>query len=370
MALGLTLGVAAGRASAETEDWKQSPLPVSDANIVTIAQPDQHTTWAAGATVTAVPGKEGALMFKPLLLAKDERTDQGWKVVSIPDDTTYNRINAMSTRGPDDAWLVGDNDTRAGSGNAILTEHWDGTAWYKVTAPVPADTVSAGFLSVAAVGPNDAWAAGWRQTQDSVPGLLEHWDGTAWNQAALPAGTDDLILNAVAATAADDIWVAGYHNSTDQPALLHGDGHSWQLVNLPKTGRYGELNTLAVGGRNDVWAAGRTALTATDGGSPLLEHWNGRSWQAVKAPGTGEVRGAALTSRGLTLVGDHLDGPAPYGWRFDGTQWESLGLPTFGSENTSLLAVADTRDGLVSVGAYKNADEYLVHPLMLTSTAP
>src|SRR5262249_46877209 len=125
-ALGLTLGATeAGRASAGTEDWKQSPLPVSDATIITMAQPDQHTTWAAGATVTV----QGRLVtLNPLLMAKDERTGQGWKVVSIPDDTTYNRINAISVHGPDEAWLVGDNDTRAGSANAVLTEHWDGTA--------------------------------------------------------------------------------------------------------------------------------------------------------------------------------------------------------------------------------------------------
>src|SRR5262249_47919430 len=155
-----------------------------------------------GATVTV----QGRLVtLNPLLMAKDERTGQGWKVVSIPDDTTYNRINAISVHGPDEAWLVGDNDTRAGSANAVLTEHWDGTAWHKGTAPVPADTVSAGFLAVAAVGPNDAWAAGWRQTEDSVASLLEHWDGTAWNEAALPAGADDLSLNAIGATGAHDI---------------------------------------------------------------------------------------------------------------------------------------------------------------------
>jgi hypothetical protein len=350
---------------------------VPTGNILALAPVDRHTTWAAGFSATS-DGKATAL--HPLLLAGDGRTG-AWHRVTTPADGLDSRINALSVRTPGDAWLVGDNpDTSPQEGQPVLTEHWNGTGWQIAYAPVPANTEAAGFLGVTASGPGDAWAVGWAQVVDSVSidpvtglknvvthdaGLLEHWDGTAWSQVALPASAVDVDLNAVTTAGPGDVWATGEtSDGTDQPVALHYDGQRWRKTSVPRPGLYGELNAVVASGPDDVWAVGRAVLTATDHGHPLVEHWDGRRWQTVAAPGTGQLQGATLTATGLAVVGyDNATG-AVYGQSLSGGRWASLGLPTVG-DYTGPVAVAATGAGLVVSGAYDVVGQPGPIPLLL-----
>ena len=360
------VATAVGTAQA-ADRWQQDPVPgIASGNVLAMTQIDQHTTWAAGFQLT-VDGQSSTL--NPMLLARDDRTGTGWKRVATPADSRGSRINALSADGARDVWLVGDNN--ADTHGAILTEHWDGKNWQIVEAPVPAGTLSAGFLGVATVGPRDAWAVGWTQrTRGDLSydtGIIEHWDGTTWQQVKLPAGIPDAELHSITATGPRDIWAAGVvADGSDQPALLHYDGKTWTRATVPDTGLNGEFNTVVAAGPNDVWAAGRTLVDDKDRGHPLVAHYDGHSWQTVPAPGTGVIFAAAPTPGGLTVVGYDKNTDQPYGEQLDGGGWHSLALPTVGIGSTPYSVNATSR--AITVGGAYNADETSpFQPLLLTA---
>lgn len=358
---------ATGTAQAAT-GWRQAPDPVPFGNILAMAQLDPHTTWAAGFQVTAEGRSE---RLTPVLLAHDDRAASTWQRIATPADAAESRLNAISAAGARNVWLVGDSAGQTGA--PILTEHWDGAAWRQVAAPAPADAVASGLLGVATVGPRDAWAVGWAQvdiaSEITDVGLLEHWDGTAWRPASLPAGTPGLVLTAVTALNPHDVWAAGYTaDGTDQPLLLHFDGRAWtRQAALPNVGLYGEFNTVVGSGPHDIWAAGRAVLDDEDRGHPLLEHFDGHSWKAVPAPGTGTIFAATPTPGGVTVVGYDKRNGRPYGERLDASGWHDLGLPAVGIDSAP-CSVAVSARGVAVGGAYDVTETELFHPLLLTAT--
>lgn len=240
----------------------------------------------------------------------------------------------------------------------------------------------------AAAPPDDAWAVGWSEIEDSVTidpstgtteivshdaSLIEHWDGSKWHQVPAPADLPDLILNAVATTAAGDVWAVGETSGTgqdatsDQPVALHYDGRRWHSAPLPETGVAGELNAVVATGPDDVWAAGRTVVDDADRGHPLVEHWDGRSWQAVAAPGGGQIHGAAQTPSGVVFVGYDEATDTSYGERLSGTGWSSLGLPTVGDMSTPNAVLAAPGGGLDVAGASDVIGQPEFSPFVLTS---
>src|SRR5262249_34870547 len=154
-------------------------------------------------------------VFTPALLSRDDRAAGGWQRVPTPGDGAHSRVNALASHGPNDVWLVGDNDPGSGaaSGTPAFTEHWDRRGWKVVDAPAAAEALSAGFRGVSAVNRNDAWAVGWCQTLDAggsgfMP-LLEHWDGAAWTRVQLTGRAATTVLTSVAAVTPNDVWAAG-----------------------------------------------------------------------------------------------------------------------------------------------------------------
>lgn len=347
--------------------WQQDPVPAGSGNILALTQVDRHTTWAAGFQLTT-DGKSSVL--NPMLLARDDRAGSGWKRVATPADTADSRINALSADGSRNVWLVGDNDVKAEG--PILTEHWDGKTWQVAAAPVPAGTLSAGLLGVATVGPREAWAVGWTQRMRGdvsySTGLIEHWDGKAWQQVKLPAGIPDTLLWGISATGPHDIWAGGVlADGTDQPVLLHYDGRTWTRTTVPNTGLNGEFNTVVAAAPNDVWAAGRTLLDDKDRGHPLLAHYDGHSWKTVQAPGDGVIFAAAATPGGVTVVGYNKTTGQPYGQQLDGTGWHSLDLPTIGVDSTP-YSLSVSRGSITVGGAYDADETSPFRPLLLTAS--
>src|SRR5262249_6086473 len=143
-----------------------------------------------------------------------------------------------------------------------------------------AGTLSAGFLGVATVGPREAWAVGWTQrmrgNESYDTGIVEHWDGKAWQQVKLPAGIPDAELHSVTAPGLHDAGAVGaMPHGPDQPVVLHYDGRTWTRPTVPDTGLYGEFNTVVAAAPDDVWAAGRTLVDDKDRGHPLVAHYDG-----------------------------------------------------------------------------------------------
>lgn len=195
----------------------------------------------------------------------------------------------------------------------------------------------------------------------SVVPLVEHWDGTAWTQVAVPAGSTG--LNAVVAPSATDVWAFG-----SSRVAVHWDGASWQRVSLPlpKGSRFGEFVGAAAVSPDDIWAVGDVSR-AHGPTQALIDHWNGSRWTSVPGPpknrdslygvaalsetnawAVGETGVTTATGGGLRTVTIHWNGKA----------WKRVPSPnptsaTSASFSDTLAAVAGTSARNVwAVGQY------------------
>ncbi len=189
-----------------------------------------------------------------------------WQVsadTALPADAHDGTLLSVSALSGKDAWAVGFVYVGEDYTEVPLVQHWDGKAWQQVSIP---GSDQWGLYQVQEVAPDDVWAVG----VDYATGqsVAVHWDGATWTRTATPAFPDSAVLFDVVARSSSDVWAVGWSRDTDKqrPAglALHWDGTAWQQVALPD-GTFA-LNSaallphggLAVVGGNDDAAVGLT----------------------------------------------------------------------------------------------------------------
>src|SRR5215210_6524899 len=83
----------------------------------------------------------------------------GYYEVLAPRDSSLTSVDALSST---NAWAVGFVSTA--TSRKSLIQRWDGTSWTIASSPNPG-TLGNSLLGVAAVGPDNVWAAGWPSTR-------------------------------------------------------------------------------------------------------------------------------------------------------------------------------------------------------------
>lgn len=236
-----------------------------------------------------------------------------------------------------------------------------GPDWSRVASPSPG-TIYSVLLDVAAVGPGDAWAVGFRayldaQDQYAVSPIVERWDGSSWSVALQPDEQGQLA--GVFALSGDDVWAVGHTGleSPDfRPLILHWNGHSWSRVPGPSVAM-AYLSAVGGTGPHDVWAAG-TLIGTFDA---IVEHWDGTRWTVapLPTPSSDYVALGGLAAAGrddVWIVGSYLDRQArtaPLSLRWDGAAWHRVRPAAVGQEGTALADVAVDPSGHVwAVGSY------------------
>lgn len=216
----------------------------------------------------------------------------GWRIVASPTNTTHpdSSLSAVSALSPSAAWAVGSTFTEGDTTNQFdsLIEQWDGSAWHIVAS---VNSSHGGLEAITAISPTDIWALG---------GQFMHWNGTAWSvvPSVYPTGVRSAGITGIAAIASNDVWAVGnqWPGPDDQlpyqPLVEHWNGASWQIVSsppLPPTTNQnngGFLSAVArIPGTNQLWAVGtwQEALSMNPG-KPLIERWDGAAWQIVPSP--------------------------------------------------------------------------------------
>jgi eukaryotic-like serine/threonine-protein kinase len=233
-----------------------------------VAATSASNAWAVGFT--------GSFLSPRPLIAQWDGTN--WKQVSSSGFPS-GELRAVAVTSASNAWAVGGTN----SGQSLIL-HWDGTSWKQV--PI----AGAGNLTaVSASSAVNAWAVGSSSGFDSGSGkpLILHWDGTSWKQ--VPSLNGNFFLSAVAATSASNAWVVGEISQATSPEtglILHWNGTAWQRVPNPSplAGQYGNgLSSVAATSATNAWAVGCTDGCPV-GGTPVIERWNGTSWQQVAPP--------------------------------------------------------------------------------------
>jgi hypothetical protein len=193
-----------------------------------------------------------------------------WHRVSVrPAAGWLNGVAAASAR---DVWAVGFSGTRA------LILHFNGTAWRRVAGPAfgKAFTLLAG---VTTISPRNAWAAGITGNRT----LIEHWNGTAWTRVPSPSPRSQSFLSGISAASAHEVWAVGGFSKT---VILRWNGTRWRRVASPSPGTGAMLDDVTALSVGDAWATGST------GNGSLILHWNGTAWRRARSPAVRS--GAAL----------------------------------------------------------------------------
>lgn len=203
-----------------------------------------------------------------------------WTIVPNPaENLNGTALSAVAAASSDDVWAVG-YQTAAGSTTAApLAEHWDGTQLQSVALPPPAAGVTGSGLSAVAVSGHQVWAMGYQVIGSSFYPLIDHFDGTSWQQLPLMTGLAGLAVVAVYASAAGDVWAITTNSVTGVPAssaaggFLHWDGKSWSIIAPPGPQEAGlgySYTAIAGTGPDDIWAVGEADDSADDGFSPIV----------------------------------------------------------------------------------------------------
>ncbi|WP_326695384.1 hypothetical protein [Streptomyces sp. NBC_01766] len=299
-------------------------------------------------------------------LADDGVPREAWHTWSPAGPQRDEELRGVAARGPADAWAVGYRENTAGV-DVPVAERFDGRAWRATS--VTGHSGAGQLDAVLPLSGRDVWAVG---TWNDAPAaqdrsLAEHFDGRVWRSVPLPQEPADRSAypSALAAVRDDDVWAVGVtaedRVGTPRPLAYHWDGHSWTSVPTPGTGGDAMLQGATADGAGGVWAVG-VAYDAQGAGRPLTEHWNGRSWRIVDAPHTAG-QGESLTA--VTAVAPDDVWAVGGGGPADGTShplslhWDGRSWTPVAvpKADANLHAVsADSRGGLWAVGEQQGVD--------------
>lgn len=256
--------------------------------------------------------------------------------------------------------------------SAPLIAYWNGTSWAQQVAPNPDG--SASLTTVAAVSPTDAWALGSFGFSASPSAqwfnaLAEHWNGSSWQQVAMPTplGASGVDLFGATVVSSSDIWAVGSWADSGPgdglvPLIEHWDGAAWSIVPSPvlpqPVANHGaQLYSVTAVSANDVWAVG---YIGTGTHHNLILHWNGASWTRTPAPRNGSLSVlsgvTALSAHKVWAVGTfhfkHLKHlvAQPFALRWNGKTWQKMANIHAGS----LLAVTGSENNIWAVGGWNN----------------
>jgi hypothetical protein len=169
---------------------------------------------------------------------------------------------------------------------------------------------------VFALSADDVWAVGGASADASkMAGLIEHWDGAHWRVVPSPAldgggaGFLDapLPLTAVAGSAPGDVWVVGRSaGKSPGPVVEHWNGRTWQASSMPCISQCyaSQLNAVVSLSATDAWAVGEASIPPMANGypyRPLVEHWDGTQWALV--PGGDSLSGDTIPGYSLSHTG-------------------------------------------------------------------
>jgi hypothetical protein len=301
--------------------WRSAHLPymgtsTSLRGVVALASDD---VWAVGGLAT-YPNAKNLIMHW---------YGEEWTRVDAPPSDDYRDLERVSALAPDD--VVASGRYCVAEQCIAQTIHWDGEEW----SPVEDEPLS--LVQQVGGASDDALAIG-----NSAPfehPLVQHWDGTSWEEVRLPrSAPDELLLSdlsvlrsgrglvaangrglqdpyvlrwsgsrlrsddlpssvaiarAVSASSSDEAWLIGEAASEESPTTVRWDGEAWSAVPSPISdlpGYRAELWDVATLGPADAWAVGW--LDDDEGTSKRLAmHWDGETWTVVEGPGTASGRG-------------------------------------------------------------------------------
>ena len=121
-------------------------------------------------------------------------------------------------------------------------------------------------------------------------------------------------------------------------------GPGWRVVwshRFARPPEYGSLNSVVSTGRNNAWAFGGTDVVGVASGTPVAEHWNGRTWRPVALPAglTGSIAAASAPAANDVWAVGGLGG---FVLHYNGSAWSVVRRWKRPLEPTAVAAFSPT----------------------------
>jgi hypothetical protein len=202
---------------------------------------------------------------------------------------------------------------------------WRGIAGFRAGS-------DAGFVDVAAISRNDAWAVGDTGSATTPDAIAAHWNGKVWRLVPVPLKR--FVPVSVSARPGSRAWIFGYQDeagvdTNDFPAYgLERVGGSWHVHRLPSaTAEWDVLGDLqsAVINNADVWVTGNGSSLGqpTDN---IAWNWTGISWVRHPLHVSG-VRSISASSSGNVWVAGQRSKGRTFALHWNGTAWRRMRIP-------------------------------------------
>jgi hypothetical protein len=289
-----------------------------------------------------------------------------WSVVNTPNDPAHaSSLLVAAEVGPNDVWAAGYYLTDALTpAEWPFFEHWNGTAWTLIPAPIPAGGQSGRIWGMSVNSSSDVWAVGSYSSGTNTFELIERWNGIQWSAitGASPSGSYNRLLG-VAVVSTNNVWAVGDYVSGGQGNTLveHWDGANWMHVASPNQGTGNntlqDVSVVPGSSGNDIWAVGYYFLTPAGTKQTLTLHYSGSTWSPVASynQGTGDnlLNGVrAISANDVWAVGDYLSGPTiyPLAEHWNGSAWTLSPTPNPGNSNAFVRVFATASNDVWAAG--------------------
>jgi hypothetical protein len=356
-----------------------APVPTISPSVTLDSQwsVDQYKRIGSGAalsSVSAIQGHVWAVGYQQgsthsNTLIEHHTPGSLWQVIPSPNPAIPPgfgggaSLEGIAALTPNLVWAVG-NYTNTGNTTQPLIEKWDGSGWKIVSLPTFANKAS--LNAVAGSSSTNAWAVGWESVADHSQAMILHWNGQQWIHASSPPILG--MLNAISVVSATDMWAVGTDfsqydsNASTSQLLEHWDGRAWSRVPAPglAAGRSSSLQRIAAVSANDIWALGSSSTK--EASYSIIEHWNGQIWQIIASPDHPQsdygLTGIAIVSAtDIWVTGNTSSARSGYDYfllHWDGSSWHRI--TSSATPPTNITGAVSTAEGIFIVGATENRD--------------
>ena len=237
-------------------------------------------------------------------------------------------------------------------GRTGLIMHWNGSSWSQAAAPVPTG-VSSELLSVACPATKLCFASGETFSGATTGSLIMSWNGAGWAMTSFPSsGSSNSQLRTVACISLTDCWALGSvtpPGGQATPLALQWNGSAWKLVHLPSPPSGFRMlisrMTCVVGG--SCFALSELLNTSTYTSRIQILKLTGSSWTSQTIPNSSGLylEDIACASTHLCFAGGSRYATSGAGsnvlLRWSGSTWAQIPAPEPGSSGAT-----DTIDSL------------------------
>jgi hypothetical protein len=214
--------------------------------------------------------------------------------VTSPDPgRSFDFLASVSADSPADGWATGSFAKTSASRGQALALRWNGKAWSDAALPSLGKGGSA-LTAVIALSAQSAWAGGSSCPPSGcgptpkTPVLMLRWNGSSWVKAVTPELPSNNQVLGLAATSAGNVWAVGSYGRSPGPfvrtLIMHWNGKSWSTVTSPNAHLSSAFDAVSAHSSTDAWAVGTSCVSscnvvgAVQLDTPLLAHWNGKTW--------------------------------------------------------------------------------------------